>query len=100
MRISDWSSDVCSSDLDRESLARKIPGCARRAPDTGTAAGHLYGGAPRQFGLLRLKPVGQRTDRRRVVWGKSVSVRVVPVGGRIFKKKKRGIAYRQHNDDH
>src|SRR3546814_1932812 len=39
MRISDWSSDVCSSDLHRQLLA--VRASARRAPD-------LAGGALRQ----------------------------------------------------
>src|SRR3546814_6592913 len=32
MRISDWSSDVCSSDLQADSPGRAIPAAVRRAP--------------------------------------------------------------------
>src|SRR3546814_10280115 len=36
MRISDWSSDVCSSDLDAEDRAERLPLlCFRRAPEPG-----------------------------------------------------------------
>src|SRR3546814_18051092 len=134
MRISDWSSDVCSSDLGSESLRKPVqaiqstnrlrPGCnAPHAPirnDT-RATGRGRGGRPRlgslesegmesgtadhraggrcQEGLLtihgsRLLPChGWRRrpcrDRKSVVKGKRVSVRV-ELGGRggVTKKKK------------
>src|SRR3546814_11740014 len=118
MRISDWSSDVCSSDLvggageidrHRGSWRRDLPPgyklrasaralLVRRAarwsmrvhhpPDRRppcpaterwrTAAGH--GRAARMARASK--------DRKSVVEGKSVSVRVVLGGGRIIKKKK------------
>src|SRR3546814_11108704 len=142
MRISDWSSDVCSSDL----LCRAAAvldviadgiAAARRADQR-----HLRrAGAPHHLGddLLELlalflgrgaqalrcridaarqrigevdgeQPVAGKAvalpapesgvpqrggiavamqDRKSGVWGKSVSVRVAPGGGRIIKKKKR-----------
>src|SRR3546814_12188179 len=84
MRISDWSSDVCSSDL------ASVP--ARR------------GGRALDHGRVRLRRAGRRLrdrlepdaaeeeprrrgDRKSVVSGKSVSVRVDLGGRRIIKKK-------------
>src|SRR3546814_17866835 len=84
MRISDWSSDVCSSDLH---------GAAR--PDARwfrTAYRHQ---SSRPVCIDR--PVVRRAvrgaasprgDRKSVVWGKSVSVRL-DLGGRRFMKKKK-----------
>src|SRR3546814_19932906 len=95
MRISDWSSDVCSSDLLRriaELLGRRgnhlddagdvvDPGgdrldAARRLPRHGLPAADLY------------RDVLRRLDRKSVVSGKSVSVRV-DLGGRRFIKTKK-----------
>src|SRR3546814_20446912 len=67
MRISDWSSDVCSSDLKRVFL--------KRAGEAGERAYELTADFPVLPGdTLRL-------DRKSVVSGKSVSVRV-DLGGR------------------
>src|SRR3546814_16273286 len=99
MRISDWSSDVCSSDL-----GARFPGrCARRG-----AAGGAGGGADRprraRFAAARsralsLWPRYRRNDdsgdRKSVVSGKSVYVRVDLGGGRIIKKKKKTITCEQ-----
>src|SRR3546814_20750618 len=99
MRISDWSSDVCSSDLDRLlgdlaqrdhrifiaiAIERQI-GAARDLPRTPRGEQH------------EIEPVGDfvdaifdrdaRQDRKSVVEGKSVSVRVDLGGRRIIKKK-------------
>src|SRR3546814_8622758 len=71
MRISDWSSDVCSSDLIR-TAHRAIP--PRRAQ-------HLL----RQGRARHRRRAHQ--DRKSVVKGKSVSVRVDLGGRRIIKKK-------------
>src|SRR3546814_17435327 len=81
MRISDWSSDVCSSDLcadvgDQD--ARR--GAPRARRDRRPCAGQLSradGPQPRR--LVQ--------DRKSVVEGKSVSVRVDLGGRRIIKKK-------------
>src|SRR3546814_12892190 len=100
MRISDWSSDVCSSDLPggaerrwpRNACGRaRLPAFAERAglaagragiqpgrADTGTT-GRLGGAAT---------ATGRRAeDRKSVVEGKSVSVRVDLGGRRIMNKQ-------------
>src|SRR3546814_18706904 len=110
MRISDWSSDVCSSDLDRRN--RRDGGDLRvgRAADAiGAGGGHrarLYFGLNRQFhppfapelveGLSFTSAAKGRTvlrqakqDRKSVVQGKSGSVRVDLGGRRNIKKKKK-----------
>src|SRR3546814_4987301 len=88
MRISDWSSDVCSSDLCRwadcccfppiiaERSARQDPACCRRLA--------LF-----CAGRSLQSPAAQhsRSEERRV--GKDVSVRVDLGGRRIIKKKNR-----------
>src|SRR3546814_10263111 len=108
MRISDWSSDVCSSDLaaaDRQaalagSLARGADGCAAGQHPGGRGAlparrrgrqqpGRAGAGAFRSGGALgsrlRLTCV---TDRKSVVEGKSGSGRV-DLRGRPYRKKKK-----------
>src|SRR3546814_12452533 len=98
MRISDWSSDVCSSDLG----IRRARGCdrvARRADAAEalrTAAGrsrprHLArvdrpGGGPRA--LERALCPTRDPDRQSVVSGKSVSVRLAFGGRPILNKNK------------
>src|SRR3546814_18856569 len=89
MRISDWSSDVCSSDL--------VAGVAATLPDVGillgvlptvalTAGLHSGRGA---VALLAAAMVLQALeDRKSVVSGKSVSVRVDLGGSSIIIKKK------------
>src|SRR3546814_12317602 len=105
MRISDWSSDVCSSDL---------PGAARPAPGAGTPRGgrsirpprmharHRRGEFPARAGRrARRRGRGDarvdlaRADRKSVVEGKSVSVRVDLGGRRIIKKKKNQTTTKQ-----
>src|SRR3546814_14392639 len=93
MRISDWSSDVCSSDLrvngeawtEADSLYAQPPNArvftARQTDDGGTVV---------QFGDGRTGarvPTGAG-DRKRVVWGKSVSVRGDLGGRRIINKQR------------
>src|SRR3546814_16399737 len=119
MRISDWSSDVCSSDLVTGSnyapgsgLAPQAPQGERvlvygdlksvkpyaeyRAPDREIVL-KLTGNMERYFWSINgkkyseAKPIrlnyGER-DRKRVVEGKSMSVRVDVGGRRIIKNKK------------
>src|SRR3546814_16364929 len=109
MRISDWSSDVCSSDLRYPILFRAI------CPDDWTEETIDWTevrdeivrvhGAKRMITVLAggqdFEPTGlnytgsgpswsRRTvDRKSVVEGKSVSVRVDLGGSRIIKKKKK-----------
>src|SRR3546814_16443857 len=91
MRISDWSSDVCSSDLH----GRWCPGSLKprgrfrpgRTPRTPTATG--AGGAPPSRNLRsRERHRGGSEDRKSVEEGKSVSIRVDLGGRRILKNKK------------
>src|SRR3546814_17360947 len=83
MRISDWSSDVCSSDLAwvfggaRRGIVSAIERRSEIAPGEARAARRQ-----RQ----RIEPM---LDRQSVVSGKSVSVRVDLGGRRIIKKKQR-----------
>src|SRR3546814_7965643 len=92
MRISDWSSDVCSSDLERAfqlcAGTSHHQGYQLRGAG-GPQCGHrrsLGGGQVHHFAasvsLLR------REDRKSVVSGKSVSVRVDLGGRRIILTKK------------
>src|SRR3546814_18095083 len=108
MRISDWSSDVCSSDLrrrwprtrDATSPSKGRPGrrrrCGHRSP---SAAGH--GGVragERGGGTARTPCLNDATDRQSVGKGKSVSVRVDLRGRRSIKKKIEQIVI--YNEDH
>src|SRR3546814_16275552 len=79
MRISDWSSDVCSSDL------RSGHRGWQRQPEGISIA---LGISPRARRSRRSDGSATRVlDRKRVVWGKSVPVRVDLGGRRILKKK-------------
>src|SRR3546814_12697437 len=103
MRISDWSSDVCSSDLG--GLARQV--VLDHAQPLLGVRGVVVGNHRReQAGVVRVLAgadadpalplrVGQvlvgegvELDRKSVVEGKGVSVRVDLGGPRIIKKKK------------
>src|SRR3546814_13370271 len=104
MRISDWSSDVCSSDLCRIAPIRPLstrahvsktlhlaylpqrcisdflpPACRRSSRGKKDRP-------PRPS--LPLRADAASSDRKSVVEGKRVSVRVDPGGRRIIKKKK------------
>src|SRR3546814_15493437 len=112
MRISDWSSDVCSSDL---AVARKPEA---QAPER-QGGKHIR----RRAGLLRRQPFGvaqsclkdaeeiekpddehdrrflhDREDRKSVVEGKGLSVRVIVGGRRSLKKKKTQETERLYTD--
>src|SRR3546814_14176902 len=74
MRISDWSSDVCSSDLDQ--IGELVVENTDKLAD-------LIG---RENGKTIADAKGEIGDRKRVVSGKSVSVRVDLGRRRIIKK--------------
>src|SRR3546814_13645271 len=93
MRISDWSSDVCSSDLHGEDVGAvavdqfgerdvgRRPDIDRQ-PLRPRRQGHLHRGDRFGGGDMNRHSV----DRKSVVSGKSVSVRVYLGGRRIIKK--------------
>src|SRR3546814_20484024 len=98
MRISDWSSDVCSSDLrvhDRPAqivveLARELKQSKKRKDEIQKeqAENQKKNDKRREkLAALGLPDTGEK-DRKSVVSGKSVSVRVDLGGRRIIKKKK------------
>src|SRR3546814_15123185 len=100
MRISDWSSDVCSSDLVELQEGRRQ---ARRQRDDaaglGDAQGDAHGGdeengdddGARHAPLLQRphEDEAEAGERKSVVSGKRVSVRVELGGSRTIKKKKK-----------
>src|SRR3546814_20284486 len=83
MRISDWSSDVCSSDLLHLSLDYMNLGAVDHFFETLVARSLRQGGPAPDAGR---RPRFPRSEERRE--GKSVSVRVDLGGRRIIKKKK------------
>src|SRR3546814_17165338 len=91
MRISDWSSDVCSSDLvvDGVGLRRQPRDDGRGRSAQASGFGHRDGPHPRRHRRagLRAGLDHRRGDRQSVVEGTSVSVRVDLVGSRYIKKK-------------
>src|SRR3546814_16972718 len=102
MRISDWSSDVCSSDLSVSPTAGLISENFADVENltTGFFAQGYYeltdtiratGGI--RYTWDRRNTVLHNVDRKRVVKGKSVSVGVDLGGRRIFKKKKHSKIY-------
>src|SRR3546814_18376671 len=90
MRISDWSSDVCSSDL---SALRPRGRCVRVLP--------VRVGSLEESDLVmnvladstQCLVTSPEVDRKSVVSGKSVSVRVDLGGRRIVKKKTTHSSY-------
>src|SRR3546814_15756283 len=114
MRISDWSSDVCSSDLSEERTARDYGSAEtaqKRWKDVWAAgqgieaihsvaavsdivddieAGYWHS-VERLNGIAVARRPAQvasgTEDRKSVVWGKSVSVRVDLGGRRLIKNK-------------
>src|SRR3546814_13831826 len=110
-RISDWSSDVCSSDLDSGGAPVAISLDSVKIED-GTviyrdATADIFEkvedldaeiSAESLSGPFhaRGEAVFQAVDRKSVGQGKSVSVRVDPGGRRIFKKKKSIIRLSKH----
>src|SRR3546814_12975909 len=111
MRISDWSSDVCSSDLStiaqaviaqllehtsrpvtvldgdevRKHLSRGLGFSREDRAANVTRIGYVASEIVRHGGIAVCAPI----ERKSVVAGKSVSVRVDLGGGRIINKKKK-----------
>src|SRR3546814_20871622 len=117
MRISDWSSDVCSSDLeavdagdavaDRQDLTDFADRCVGAEigdlvlddlADFSGADFHClaFHRANWAYGLSALHRLGETVDRKSVVSGTSVSERV-DLGGRRIIKKKKGKSMRLSN---
>src|SRR3546814_14871114 len=104
MRISDWSSDVCSADLHDRQI--DVLGKIAEMRDQPGLARAVVIGRDQQCGIrtqiLRHLHVPQRSlrivaDRKSVVSGKSVSVRV-DLGGRgMIKKKNIHLTLHYHN---
>src|SRR3546814_12834747 len=107
MRISDWSSDVCSSDL---SATGEITGTAgiSELGASGDVMLSLLNGAMAGRGRLEVSTQGiagcmagaafGQSDRKRVVSGKRVSGRVDQGGRRYLKKKKKQQAKEQRKN--
>src|SRR3546814_12215154 len=95
MRISDWSSDVCSSDLVHARRPRTLlvlhlgePQPHRRGQGREARRGPGVDGDRQGAERLHQQPRRPRAlDRKRVVEGKSVPVRVDLGGRRIIKIK-------------
>src|SRR3546814_15059643 len=111
MRISDWSSDVCSSDLSgllsAKVIGYSIEAVAEGASGVGGAVPFAFGAQPMKEGFIFLPirsvqslshraqlpayeregPEHPRQARKSVVEGKSVSVRVDLGGSPPIKKK-------------
>src|SRR3546814_15613469 len=93
MRISDWSSDVCSSDLmnipPEDAPAAAQPGIEQpRNPAAATRPPEIKAGQDHhdRQGSRHIDQPGA-DDRTSVAKGKSVAVRVDPGGRRIIKMK-------------
>src|SRR3546814_11206672 len=90
MRIRDWSSDLCSSDLhDRAGLRLDLAG--HRHHRAGRSGLDYPAGGPepvRGAEPAQERQHGRGQDRKSVVEGKSVSVRVDPSGRRVIIKTK------------
>src|SRR3546814_20104318 len=108
MRISDWSSDVCSSDLRLRGLVEAVvlDGAAHLGLDLGeladdpavhplAVAGRIEAGLVAAFVHLAeargVQDLGAEVDRKCAVEGKSVQVRVDLGGRRIIKKKTKNV---------
>src|SRR3546814_12391180 len=99
MRISDWSSDVCSSDL-LAAIGRRRDVARDRAAFGVLRDAHAFAGAVIGPAVIAADDIAVlapalgelcravAADRKSVVLGKSVSVSIAFGGRRIIKKKK------------
>src|SRR3546814_12623678 len=109
MRISDWSSDVCSSDLACATL-RGQSECGHQSNDKQHAdycpiqaynhLDHNFPFAGKHIHQAAFPQLAANEDRKSVVWGKSVSVRVDLGGRRIIKKKNTQTTDRMNSYQH
>src|SRR3546814_12748706 len=107
MRISDWSSDVCSSDLGVGDVVNVLSDgvwgglgedrADRRGDHLGVALVDLRERVAHEVHPAAL-PGPPCRDRKSVVSGKSVSVRVDLGGRRIIQKKKSSSIQRQMSE--
>src|SRR3546814_16069627 len=91
MRISDWSSDGCSSDLGQAALLESMAGdseIAERAVKVRIAADRCAKIVKTFLSMARQRPADRRPipDRQRVASGRSVSVRVGLGGRRLLEQ--------------
>src|SRR3546814_15291771 len=95
MRISDWSSDVCSSDLHESRHQHTASGGVRRRPRLAARLAHdaawhqrrsLHRSRIREARVRKTLEQSLAGDRKSVVKGKSVSVSGDHGGRRIIKK--------------
>src|SRR3546814_19630266 len=110
MRISDWSSDVCSSDLfpplplagegggegAGHGKSRTLPLTLSRKRERGSKVRPRPSSPSRSPRRCRRSCRTPARDRKSVVSGKSVSVRVDLGGRRIIKKKKLRSEHEYH----
>src|SRR3546814_15663204 len=98
LRISDWSSDVCSSDLPLHTIADSNDVIMWHVLGM-FAPSFATGWLIKKYGDLNVILAGALAslDRKSVVSGKSVSVRV-DLGGRRIMKKKRKSTYAHSNN--
>src|SRR3546814_16767104 len=81
MRISDWSSDVCSSDLNQAAALAKLPGVRRVEPDRIMTASEAQSGAT--WGLDRVDQTALPLDdvyRYPDNGGQGVNVYIIDTG--------------------
>src|SRR3546814_18369151 len=109
MRISDWSSDVCSSDLQpghheqvvsepRHGVDRRAQGALAGRGITVECTAQVMHGQPHQDeGEHEAQTRTHAEDRKSVVKGKSVSVRVDHGGSGIIKKTNTQTVKRRKN---
>src|SRR3546814_17084618 len=97
MRISDWSSDVCSSDLaerGRRRRADRDPRRAARLPSTGAPGGLAERRLQLQDRVHRARPEAREVEWKGVGMGQRAFVRVERDGRGIITNTKEHTEYR------